>query len=60
MTFIDNPENKPQVDHIDTIRSNNEVSNLRWVASRENANNPITKSKTKATRLTDEYKEKNA
>lgn len=40
--FIPNPENKPQVDHIDTNPSNNVVTNLRWVTSLENQNNPIT------------------
>ena len=40
--FIPNPENKPFVDHIDTDRNNNTVSNLRWVTSLENANNPLT------------------
>lgn len=29
MAFIPNPENKPQVDHIDCCRSNNEATNLR-------------------------------
>lgn len=40
--FIPNPENKPQVDHIDTNPSNNVVTNLRWVTSLENQNNPLT------------------
>lgn len=40
--FIPNPENKPYIDHIDTNPLNNEVSNLRWVTSKENANNPLT------------------
>jgi hypothetical protein len=40
--FIPNPENKPQVDHIDTNPSNNVVTNLRWVTSLENQNNPTT------------------
>lgn len=40
--FIPNPENKPQVDHIDTNPSNNAVGNLRWVTSLENQNNPLT------------------
>lgn len=42
-TFILNPENKPQVDHIDTDASNNNVDNLRWVTQKENRNNPLTR-----------------
>lgn len=40
--FLSNPENKPQVDHIDTNPSNNNVTNLRWVTSLENQRNPLT------------------
>ena len=40
--FIPNPENKPEVDHIDTVRTNNHVSNLRWVTRKENAYNENT------------------
>lgn len=43
--FIPNPENKPEVDHIDGNTKNNNVTNLRWVTSSENKNNPITKKK---------------
>lgn len=39
--FIPNPENKPFVDHINTIRDDNRVENLRWVTAQENQNNPI-------------------
>lgn len=43
--FIPNPDNKPEIDHIDTNPSNNRVDNLRWVTSKENTNNPLTKIK---------------
>lgn len=42
-TFIDNPHNKPCVDHIDGNPLNNNIRNLRWVTHLENNNNPITK-----------------
>ena len=38
-SFIDNPECKEQVDHIDGDTSNNNLSNLRWVTNTENQQN---------------------
>ena len=43
--FIPNPENKPHIDHINTIRTDNRAENLRWVTAKENCNNPLTKIK---------------
>lgn len=37
--YIDNPENKPEIDHIDRNKKNNDLSNLRWVTRIENCHN---------------------
>ncbi len=34
--FIPNPDNKPQVNHIDKVRNNNCVNNLEWNSAAEN------------------------
>ena len=55
--FLPNPDNKPEIDHINTDKTDNTVclnedgsvnyekTNLRWVSHTENMNNPLTRKK---------------
>ena len=41
ITFLDNKDNKKEIDHIDGDPSNNRLENLRWATHKENLNNSV-------------------
>jgi hypothetical protein len=42
LTFLPNPDNLPTIDHIDMVRTNNHLSNLRWATYKTQSMNRIT------------------
>ena len=53
--FLNNKDNKPCVDHIDTNKLNNRYDNLRWVTIKENRNNPLTQQHQREVKRTEEW-----
>lgn len=51
-TFIDNPENLKEVDHINRNKDDNRVENLRWITRFDNSSEPNQKSYTITDTLT--------
>ena len=55
--FIPNPNNKPIVDHIDSVRTNNTIGNLRWATNSE-SNIHIEKRHNTISKYTGVYRER--
>ena len=43
MAFIPNPNNKPHINHINSVRDDNRLENIEWCTPKENVNHAIAK-----------------
>ena len=50
LVWVPNPDNKPEIDHINGINTDNRAENLRWVTRSENCSNENTRYKNGVTR----------
>lgn len=41
LTFLSNPDNKPQINHKDGNKLNNNINNLEWVTNQENRDHAV-------------------
>ena len=57
LAYIPNPDNKPEVDHINNNKADNRVENLRWVTAKENSKHITESGNRKCQKLTNENAE---